>query len=302
MKDVKKRILVLKRILKRKSDEHHKLTLNKINELLALEGIEMVNRKTLYDDFKILNDEGYIVEYSKGYYLKEAPFTISEIKIIIDSLNSLKNLDENFLNKTKSKLYSFISEYEEELLKNLEYQNDSHKNAKLINRLEDALNALLSDKNLIIKRKNKKEEKIVPLFLYRENDFYYLYYRYLNSNKIYHTRFDNITYINELKETDNIEISIKDVLKNINESTNAYRNDNVELVNFKIINDSEYLRSRIENEFRKVILTKDGFSLKTSLNDAFFAKLTTFKNDIKISDEDIANKYKAFLEEIIHNN
>ena len=42
---------------------------------------------------------------------------ILKIKIIIDSLNSLKNLDDRFLKKLKDKLYSFISIYEEKDLK-----------------------------------------------------------------------------------------------------------------------------------------------------------------------------------------
>lgn len=102
----KKRILHLIEILRKNTDMDHKLSLNEVTEWLEKSGIEVQNRKTLYDDFKSLNEYGYEVKYQNGYYLSEAPFSISEVKIIIDSLNSLKNLDDSLLNKVTNKLYS----------------------------------------------------------------------------------------------------------------------------------------------------------------------------------------------------
>ena len=297
----KKRLLTLIDILKKYSDMEHKLSLNEIVTYLEEEDIDISNRKTLYDDFKILSECGLEVEYDKGYYLLEAPFSLSEIKILIDSLNSLKNLDNKVLQRIQDKLYSFVSIYEQDLLEKLEYHN-KHKDAKFINRLEDTLEAIRSESTLIIQRKNKDEEEVGPLFLYRNNDYYYLYYHYLNSEKIYHTRFDNILNTKLTNNHDEITISRNKIINHIEESSNAFYSNKAETIEIKFINDSELLRNRLNDDFKNIIFTQDGFSIKASINNVFFSKLVAYGTDIKISDKDIANSYTNYLKDIINQN
>lgn len=297
----KKRILQLIEILKKNTDMDHKLSLNEIASLLEEQGIDIQNRKTLYDDFKALSDFGYDVDYNNGYYLTEAPFTLSEVKIIIDSLNSLKNLDDSLLIKINNKLYSFISDYEEKLLRKLEYRN-KHSDRKFIHRLEDTLEAINNNKTLIISRPNKDEEEICPLFLYRNNDYYYLYYHYLTNEKIYHTRFDNILNAKITNNDNDINISRNKIIETINESSNAFYSSKAELIKFKIVNDTEYLRTRLTDDFANIVFTTNGFSIKASVNNAFFSKLTSYGDDIKISDKKIADQYIKFLNTIITRN
>lgn len=297
----KKRILLLIEILKKHTDMDHKLSLNEISSLLEGQGVDIQNRKTLYDDFKALSDLGYEVEYDNGYYLTEAPFTLSEIKIIIDSLNSLKNLDDSLLTKLNNKLYSFISDYEEKLLRKLEYRN-KHSDRKFIHRLEDTLQAINNNKTIIIHRPNKDEEEICPLFLYRNNDYYYLYYHYLNNEKIYHTRFDNILSAKVTDNDNDINIPRNKIIETINESSNAFYSNKAELIKFKIINDSDYLRTRLADDFANIVFTANGFSIKASVNDVFFSKLTSYSDSIKISDKNIADQYIKYLNKIITRN
>ena len=297
----KKRILQLIEILKKNTDMDHKLSLNEIASLLEENDIEISNRKTLYDDFKALSDFGYEVEYDGGYYLTEAPFSLSEIKIIIDSLNSLKNLDDNLLNKLNNKLYSFVSDYEEKLLRKLEYHN-KHSDRKFIHRLEDTLEAINNNKVIIITRTNKDPEEICPIFLYRNNDFYYLYYHYLNNEKIYHTRFDNIVNTKITDKDNDITISKNRIIDKINESSNSFYSNKAQLIKFNICKDSYYLRNRLTDDFPNIVFTKDGFSIKASVNDVFFAKLASYSDEIKISDKNIADQYIKFLNNIITRN
>ena len=294
----KKRLLKLIEILKTKTDMDHKLTLNQIVELLEEKGIEVANRKTLYDDFKVLGEFGFDIEYDGAYYLAEAPFSISEIKIIIDSLNSLKNLDDSFLNRISAKMYSFISEYEVKELKKLEYHN-RHSDRKFINRLEDVLQAIKDNVMLEIKRKDKTAELIAPIFLHRQNDYYYLYYHYPDKDKIYHVRFDNIQDTRITETANDIGISRNRILEHINESTNSFYSGKTRTITVEILNDSDYIRSRLSDDFPNLVFTKNGFSLKASINDAFFAKLTSYKDDIKISDRNTADQYIAYLNRII---
>ena len=131
----------IKEICQKYSDEKNHLKLDQIVSLLEKEGVNVSNRKTLYDDFKILNEMGLDIEYENGYYLLEAPFNLSEIKIIQDSICSLRNLDDKLLNNLNNKLYSFISIEEEKLLEKLKYSN-KHKDRKLIHRMQDILFAI----------------------------------------------------------------------------------------------------------------------------------------------------------------
>ena len=298
----RERLLKLLEILIKYTDMDHKLTINEIVDQLNEQGILVSNRKTLYEDFKLLSKMGYEIEYDNGYYLLEAPFSLSEIKILIDSLNSLKNLDDHFLKELKKKLYNFVSIYEAKQLKRLEYQN-KHTDRKFLNRLEDVLTALNNNKALIVKRINKNdEEEIFPIFLYRQNDYYYLYYHYPNSDKIYHARFDNILG-SKLSDRDNdISIPINKIIEHIDESSSSFHVGKGKLIKFEIIDDSPYLRQRLENDFPNLIFTKKGFSIKASINDAFFTKLVSYSEQIKISDKNIADQYISFLNKIIIRN
>ena len=84
----KKRILSLIQILKKHSSETKHLKYSEIAALMEEEGILLNSRQTLYSDIAILNEYGYNIEYEKGYYLLDAPFYLSEIKLLIDSINS----------------------------------------------------------------------------------------------------------------------------------------------------------------------------------------------------------------------
>ncbi len=298
----KERIIRLIRILRRNTDMDHRLSVAEISSLLEAEGLKAVDRKTLYDDFRNLEQFGFNVEYDNGYYLSEAPFTVSEIKIIVDSINSLKNLDDRFLLRLKDKLYSFVSIYEEKDLKKIEYRN-RHKETHFINRLEDALEAIRKEKMLLITRSRKnRSEEIVPLFLYRDNDYYYLYYHYPQNEKIYHVRFDNIVSASILDQNDDVHIPIEKILSHIEESTSSFHSSENRTLTFEIADDSDNLRRRLQDDFANLIFTRNGFFARVSISDTFFAKLASYGDSIKISDPEIADRYVDYLNKIITRN
>ncbi|MBO4918712.1 MAG: WYL domain-containing protein [Erysipelotrichaceae bacterium] len=297
----KKRLLKLLEIFRRDSDMDHRLNLNQIVSLLEEDGISVANRKTLYDDIREISDDIGEIEYDSGYYLEEAPFSLSEIKIIVDSLNSLKNLDEKFLDDLKEKLYSFISKYQADFLEDLEYQS-SHSDRKFLNRLEDSLYAIRNRRMLYVKRKNRNEEEIAPVFLHRQNDYYYLYYHYPEKDKIYHMRFDNIVSSRLSDSQDTLTIPKSRIIDHIKESTNAFYSGKTQTVVAEIVEDSEVLRSRLQDDFPNIVFTRNGFSLKASISDVFFSRLTAYGDQIKISDRNIADKYIAYLNKIITRN
>lgn len=294
----KKRILALIEVLRKKTNADKRLKLDEIISELNGLGVNISNRKTLYDDFKVLNDYGLNVEYDNGYYLLEAPFNLSEIKIILDSINSLKNLDNKFLSNLNDKMYKYVSDDEVYLLEKLKHVN-KHVDAKLLQHMEDILDAIKNETSIIVKPQSKDETEVFPCFLQRDNDYYYFYYHYPNSNKLYHYRFDNIKDIRLTDNKDNIKISRSTIISTIEESSNSFTSGNSKEITIKLLNEDERLIARFMDDFPTAIHTKDGFSIKADLNNVLFSKLVNYGTSIKIVNKDIATKYKDYLKSII---
>ena len=284
-KSNKKRILYLIEILKKNSNFDKHLSLDEIISLLEHKNIRVDNRKTLYDDFKILNECGINVEYDNGYYLLDCPFNISEIKIIQDSINSLKNLEE------------------------IKYTN-TQKAQKLLPKMEDILEAIKNHKMVSITTKNNQIQDVFPIFIHRANDYYYFYFHYQDSNKIYHYRFDNIKDVLIKDTVDNINIPTKKIISHINESSNSFYTKETTKVNITISGSSPKDSSpdsntkivdRLLDDFPGIIINKDKATLFVSINQIFFSKILAYGNEIKISDETIAYQYVEYLKSIQNN-
>ena len=308
-KNNKKRILYLIEILKKNSNFDRHLSLDEITSLLEHKNIRVDNRKTLYDDFKILNECGINVEYDNGYYLLDCPFNLSEIKIIQDSINSLKNLDTSFKNDINNKLYSFISSDEEKLLEEIKYTN-TQKAQKLLPKMEDILEAIKNHKMVSITTKNNQIQDVFPIFIHRANDYYYFYFHYQDNNKIYHYRFDNIKDVLIKDTVDNINIPTKKIISHINESSNSFYTKETTKVNITISGSSPKDSSpdsnpkivdRLLDDFPGIIINKDKATLFVSINQIFFSKILAYGNEIKISDETIAYQYVEYLKSIQNN-
>lgn len=298
-KNNKKRILYLIEILKKNSNFDKHLSLDEIISLLEHKNIRVDNRKTLYDDFKILNECGINVEYDNGYYLLDCPFNLSEIKIIQDSINSLKNLDTSFKNDINNKLYSFISSDEEKLLEEIKYTN-TQKTQKLLPKMEDILEAIKNHKIVSITTKNNQIQDVFPIFIHRANDYYYFYFHYQDNNKIYHYRFDNIKDVLIKDTVDNINIPTKKIISHINESSNSFYTKETAKVNITFKTDSNLI-GRLSDDFPGIIINKDKATLFVSINQIFFSKILAYGNEIKISDETIAYQYVEYLKSIQNN-
>ncbi|MBQ3419095.1 MAG: WYL domain-containing protein [Erysipelotrichaceae bacterium] len=297
----RKRLLLILEFLKKNSDADNRVSREDISSYLENEGLNPPNRKTIYEDIKLLNSMGYDIEYDdKGYYLLEAPFSLSEIKIIQDSLNSLKNFDIDLLHNLNDKLYSFISYNEEMILDKLSYQS-KHKDKKLLQRLDLILEAINSKVAIIIKRKNNNKEKIYPIFLHRSNDYYYFYYHYENNDSIYHYRFDNILDLSLTDEVDSISISKNLILENIEASSNSFYKGKSESVTLLVKDEKEYIHERLIDDFPNAIKTKDGYSIKVNINNIFFSKLVSYGKSIVIKEKDITKRYQNFLYDILNN-
>lgn len=93
----KQKLLYLRKILLEKTDENHGLTSSEILAELALYGIT-AERKSLYDDFQVLEKFGMDICKSKSstvkYYVASREFELPELKLLVDAIQSSKFITE----------------------------------------------------------------------------------------------------------------------------------------------------------------------------------------------------------------
>lgn len=117
--DQKKRLLVLKDIFEQETDEAHGLTTKRLLEILENNGMK-VDRKTLYSDIETLQFYGLDIAHEKRektYRLLTRNFELSEIKLMIDCMQSSKFLSEKRTESLIRKLQGLCSRYEAEQLR-----------------------------------------------------------------------------------------------------------------------------------------------------------------------------------------
>ena len=97
----KAKLLVLKNILERKTDEDHPLSVPQLIRALEAEGIR-AERKSINNDIEALRASGVDVELSRGrgggYYLGSRTFELPELKLLVDAVQA-----SQFITKDKSK-------------------------------------------------------------------------------------------------------------------------------------------------------------------------------------------------------
>lgn len=301
----KKRIIALLFIFYRYSDRDNHLSISEILNILAKEyGIYEANRKTIYDDIKILNSfEGIniILDVNK-YYLYEQLFSSGEIKMLIDSLSSLKNVDERCHQEISKKLNSLLSLHEQDKIKKLDINIKRANQRHFIDDVNIILEAIDQHKTLNVKIRNKPAD-INPYFLYRANDYYYLFYTYLDSLRIYKVRFDHLSDIVISNNSFNPSVAKDKIIDIINESTKFYHRQNVQKVILEIIDDSEDIYLRLQDDFPNIIINqkKKQAYIKLSINDVLFSKLTAYQDKIKILEpSDVIGIYQDYLKSIIN--
>jgi len=151
----KLKLLYLVDILREKTDAEHTLSMAEIIALLKERNVS-AERKSLYDDFLVLEEYGFIVERTsdrKHYYTEERQFQLSELKLMIDSIQSSKFITERKTRELIGKMESLCSEHEARQLHRqvvITRRVKSMNNSVLYN--VDALHAAISgDEQIVFK-------------------------------------------------------------------------------------------------------------------------------------------------------
>lgn len=120
-KDNKKRLMIMKEVLEKYSDEEHPITTVQIIEILEKEYDLQVHRTTVGKDINDLIDMGIDIQCQRStqnrYFMGSRYFELPELKLLVDAVASSKFITEKKSYELISKLGAFASIYQQDEIK-----------------------------------------------------------------------------------------------------------------------------------------------------------------------------------------
>ena len=114
------KLLKMWEILKSQTDEEHPMSTNELIEKLNAEGVQ-VDRKILYSDIELLNENGYevLTERSRSnlYYVEDRSFYEHEVRILMDAVKSAAFITEKKTEELINKIAMLAGSKRGKLLK-----------------------------------------------------------------------------------------------------------------------------------------------------------------------------------------
>lgn len=220
----KMKLLEVRRILETETDAEHTLTANEIVKKLKGRGFEKADRKGIYDDINVLNysykpDESrkglspYFIEKDEetfGYYMDRRLFSIADIKLMIDAIQSSKFLSEAKTQELITALGTLCSIHQANALKRQLIVSNRIKNMNTsIHNSVDHINYAIQNnvtirfkyfdydikKQQVFRRKGNWYE-ISPLMMVYSDDNYYVIACDHKDGKVRNFRIDRMSKVN----------------------------------------------------------------------------------------------------------
>lgn len=205
----KLKILYLRDILYRYTDEEHPLSANEIAEILKDQGIE-AERKSIYSDIEMLAEYGLdilkITGRDGGFFMGSREFELAELKLLVDAVMSSRFITRKKSEQLVKKLSSFADEYDADDLKRQLYSINRIKsqNESILYSVDVINSAIRSRKKLCFKycewttqiklvpKKNGEIYEVSPVTLIWDDEYYYLVAYDAKADMIKHYRVDKI--------------------------------------------------------------------------------------------------------------
>lgn len=213
----KEKLLRLYEYLLEETDAEHGVTVAQMAEHLAAEEI-FAERKALYDDLLVLSSLGMTVERlhtrPERYYLKERPFTLSELKMLVDAVQASKFIPHEDSRTLIKKLEHYAGRYAaRELSRQVCVENRAKtRNAEALEIVDRLHTAIREDRQITFAYYdyNSKKQKVFrhggrrylasPYAMLWNNENYYLIARDEDSAFVKHFRVDKMENIDVCKE------------------------------------------------------------------------------------------------------
>lgn len=297
----KLKLLYILEMLKKHTDQDNILSMSDI--LSRLESLDIqAERKSINADINMLREYGYDVRMTRGdkygYYLEERRFSLPEIKILVDSIQSARFISKDKSKEIIRKLLDELSENNAKIIESEVYLSGRIKaeNDEVFSSIDLILKAIKSNRKIgfrYLEYNTDKKKKLrfdgyrfvlSPYALTWASDKYYLV---ANNSK-----YDNLTHYNIDRMT---EVEILDEKRRDFSEVSEYRNS---------FNIAEYTRNlhgmmtgkiesveiRFSKELTTAVIDKFGVDLtikdikedtfvarvKAEISDAFISWLFTF--------------------------
>ncbi len=214
----KLKLLYLKDILLRETDEEHPMNASDIEKKLSEYNIE-AGRKSIYDDVECLEDYGLDIIKAEGrrggYYVGARDFELAELKLLADAVASSRFITARKSETLIKKISSLASVFDEDRLKRQVYSLNRVKseNESILITVDIIHEAIRRDKDIsflylawtpdkkLEPKHNGKRYRISPEALIWDDENYYLAGYDRDDEKRKHFRADKISRAEILDET-----------------------------------------------------------------------------------------------------
>ncbi len=292
-------ILYILNVLKKYSDEEHKLSVTeirrKVKEIYDIEiDPRTIRRNINLLKYKLDYDISTREDNGKGYYISKDPetdFEEGEIRAIIDTFSYSTFIEEKLAREIIKKCKNLQTVYENEKIKNYKVFSPKGKtsNVEVIKNIEDISNSIMNKnkvkfeywKYCIVGDKIEKQIVSTPIvspyaIIYDKQQFYMLGIKEGNS-EFFHYRLDRIKNLIEISEKIKIKKSDKEIEKYADTSVEVFSGNEVEIE----AECDQYLLGEVIEKFGRKVeirpITKEKFVMKLSVNPIGF-KLWAMRN------------------------
>ena len=292
-------ILYILNVLKKYSDEEHKLSISELKEKIKEEFGEDIDPRTIRRNINLLQQKfGYdISTYNDnkiGYYISNDPetdFEPGEIRAIIDTFSYSTFIEQRLAKGIIKKCKNLQNIYENEKIKNYRVYSPKGRtnNVEVIKNIEDISNSIMNKNKIkfeywkycIVGDRVEKQIVSTPIvspyaIIYDKQQFYMLAIK--DGNKeFFHYRLDRIKNLKELTEKIKISKSEIEIEQYVDTSVEGFSGDEEEIV----AECNEYLLGEVFEKFGKNVkitpINKDTFEMQLKVNPFGF-KLWAMRN------------------------
>lgn len=309
----KKRIMKVLEYLKENTNYDNGVNAEVLISHLKTQSIE-VERKTIYNDIKQLDEMGYSIARNKdGYYYDDELFEASELRVLIDMVKASRFLSWKTSSEIIEKIISLTNRFNRKIIDSGDYFNKKTEYADLLTNVEKLLEAISEKREIRFryfdldeKRKKKYRGKnyvYYPINMLVDDDKYYLICygeKYKDFNNFRLDKMDSI----EIRDNTYEEIEF-DVNEYMRQTFGMFSGEKMSV---KLKFDKR-LFSEIDSQFgEEMILTeKDGenFYCEANINvsPTFFSWVFGYNGQIKILGPDkVKQQYLEMCHRAIEEN
>lgn len=323
MAEEKLKILYLMRILLRDTDKDHILNAEQLCKKLEAEYEMTCNRKTIYADIERLQRYGLAVKQVKGdrqgYFVDEREFSLPELKLLVDAVQSSKFISKDKSRDLIKKLETFTSKENARQLQRdvFIYNRIKSENPEIYQNI-DLLHAAMAEnrqicfqycewtiKKELVPRKNGKIYEVSPWALTWDDENYYLVGYDQESDKIKHYRVDKMKSmsLSEKKRAGKDNFENFDLASYARKTFGMYggRDESV------LLRGEKSLVGVILDRFGKnAMIMPDGedhfkTDVLVTVSPQFFGWVTAIGDRLQIiGPEDVREGYKNYLQDIMN--